>query len=264
MNKFLILIFVITFFSCVQTEEEDIVVAQVDEIKLTMDEFRANFSDYEWDIITIEEKKEFIQDWVQLTLLAQEADLLKISQSPKIEEKIKSANINIKANALIASKLVEITISEDELFNYYKIHKSEYQISLKEYKVQRIFTKDEAKLKGILDAIKATSFKDAAIEYSEESSGKSGGYIGFLSKKNANEKIWNALTSLQKFHYTSVETSRGFYVLRYYNTRIVKADKTFLEVKDEIIEAVNKMKKEEVYNNLIRELKDKSEITISI
>ena len=263
MNRFLILIFVITLFSCVQTEEEDI-IAQVNEIKLTMDEFKANFSDDEWGILTIEEKKEFIQDWVQLTLLAQEADLLEISLSPKIEEKIKSAKINIKANALIATKLAEITISEDELFNYYKIHKSEYQISLKEYKVQRIFTKDKEKLKGILEAIKTTSFKDAAIEYSEESSGKSGGYIGFLSKKNANENIWNALTSLQKFHYTSTETSRGFYVLRYYDTRIVKTDKTFLEVKDEIIEAVNKKKKEEVYNNLIKELKNKSEITISI
>ena len=263
MNRFLILIFVITLFSCVQTEEEDI-VAQVNDIKLTMDEFKANFSDYEWDIITIEEKKEFIQDWVQLTLLAQEADLLEISQSPKIEEKIKSAKINIKANALIATKLAEITISEDELFNYYKIHKSEYKVNTKEYKVQRIFTKDKAKLKGILDAIKTTSFKDAAIEYSEESAGKSGGYIGFLSQKNANEKIWNALTSLQKFHYTSVETNRGFYVLRYYDTRIVKTDKIFLEVKDEIIEAVNKKKKEEVYNNLIKELKNKSEITISI
>ena len=98
MNRLLILIFVITLFSCIQTEEEDI-VAQVNDIKLTMDEFKANFSDYEWDIITVEEKKEFIQDWVQLTLLAQEADLLEISQSSKIEEKIKSAKINIKANA---------------------------------------------------------------------------------------------------------------------------------------------------------------------
>jgi peptidyl-prolyl cis-trans isomerase C len=263
MNKFLILIFLITLFSCVQTEEEDI-VAQVNDTKLTMDEFKANFSDYEWNILTVEEKKEFIQDWVQLTLLAQEADLLEISQSPKIKEKIKSAKINIKANALIAIKLAEITISEDELFNYYKIHKSEYQISFKEYKVQRIFTKDKAKLKGILDAIKTTSFKDAATEYSEEAAGKNGGYIGFLSKKNANENIWNTLTSLQKYHYKSVETIRGFYVIRFYDTRIVKTDKTFLEVKDKIIESVDKKKKEEVYNNLIKELKNKSEITISI
>ncbi len=263
MKRLLILIFVAALFSCVQTEDESI-VAQVNEIKLTMDEFKANFSDSEWEILTDEKKKEFIQDWVQLTLLAQEADALEISQSFKIKERIKSAGINIKANALIATKLANVTISEDELFNYYKIHKSEYKISHKEYKVQRIFTKDEAKLKGILDAIKNTSFKEAAIEYSEEPAGKNGGYIGFVSKKNIHENIWDALTSLQKHYYKSVETNKGFYVLRFYDTKTVYANKTFLEVKEEIRKTVTKKKKEEVYNNLIIELKNKSEITISI
>lgn len=263
MKRFLILIFAVALFSCVQTEDENI-VAQVNDIKLTTDEFKANFTDDEWNILTVEEKKEFIKDWVQLTLLAQEADQLEISQSHKIKQRIKSAEINIKANALIAVKLADVTVSEDELFNYYKIHKSEYQISFKEYKVQRIFTKEKEKLKGIFDAIKTTSFKDAAIEYSEEPAGKNGGYIGFLSQKNAHENIWNALASLKKYHYTSVETNRGFYILKFYDTRIVYADKTFLEVKDKIRKTVTKKKKEEVYNNLIKELKNRSEITISI
>ncbi|MDP8201926.1 MAG: peptidylprolyl isomerase [Candidatus Tenebribacter burtonii] len=263
MNRFFFLIIVISLFSCVQIEDEYI-VAQVNDTKLTMDEFKANFSNNEWEILTIEEKKEFIQDWVQLTLLAQEADVLEISQSPKIKERIKSAGINIKSNALIASKLAGVKISEDELFSYYKIHKSEYQISHEEYKVQRIFTKDKEKLKEILNAIKSTSFKDAAMEYSEEPAGKNGGYIGFISKKNAHENIWNALASLQKYYYKSVETNRGLYVLRYYDTRTVYSNKTFLEVKDEIRKTVTKKKKEDLFNNLIKELKNKSEIIISI
>jgi hypothetical protein len=53
-------------------------------------------------------------------------------------------------------------------------------------------------------------------------------------------------------------------VLRFYDTRTVYTNKTFLEVKDEIRKTVTKKKKEEVYNNLIKELKNKSEITISI
>ena len=130
--------------------------------------------------------------------------------------------------------------------------------------MQRIFTKDEAKLKGILDAIKNTSFKEAAIEYSEETAGKNGGYIGFISKKNAHENIWNALTSLQKHYYKSVETDKGFYVIRFYDTKTVYTNKTFLEVKDEINKTVTKKKKEEVFNNLIIELKNKSKIMISI
>jgi len=58
--------------------------------------------------------------------------------------------------------------------------------------------------------------------------------------------------------------ARGFYVLRYYDTRIVKEDMTFLEIKDEIRKTVTKQKKTELFNNLIKELKNKSEITISI
>jgi len=205
MNKFLIILLVATLFSCIKKEEKEI-VAQVNDIELTMDNFKANFTDKEWGILTVEEKKEFIQDWVQLTLLAQEADLIEISQLPEVIEKIKSAELNIKANALIAAKLADVKISEDELFNYYKLHKSEYQKSHKEYKVQRIFTKDKAKIPEILEAIRNTSFKEAAIDFSEESAGKSGGYIGFLSKKKSNVNIWNALTSLQKHHYKSVQT----------------------------------------------------------
>ncbi|MBT4333389.1 MAG: peptidyl-prolyl cis-trans isomerase [Candidatus Cloacimonetes bacterium] len=263
MKKIIIIFFAALLFSCVQTEEEKI-VAQVNDVKLTFDEFKANFSNNKWEALTIEDKKEFIQDWVQLTLLSQEADLLEISQSPKLKEKIKSAEINIKANALIATKLADVSVSEDELFNYYKIHKSEYQTSHKEFKVQRIFTKDRAKLNTILDAIKTTSFKNAAILHSEEAAGKNGGYIGFLSKKNIHINIWNTLTSLQKHYYKTVETDRGFYLVKYYDTRTVYTDKTFLEVKEEIVLKVTKRKKEDLFENLIKELKNKSEIIISI
>lgn len=263
MKRFILLISVVLLLSCVQTEEE-IIVAQVNDVKLTSDEFKANFSNEDWKILTIEEKKEFIQDWVQLTLLAQEADVLEISQSLKLKEKIKSAEINIKANALIASKLENMTVSEDEIFNYYKIHKSEYQTSHKEFKVQRIFTKEEAKLEEILELIKTTTFKNAAIQLSEEPAGKSGGYIGFLSKDNTHKNIWNTLTSLQKHYYKTVKTNRGFYIIKFYDTRTIFTDKTFLEVKDEIMTKVRKKKKEELFDNLIKELKNKSKIIISI
>ncbi|MEA2096053.1 MAG: hypothetical protein U9P73_05100, partial [Candidatus Cloacimonadota bacterium] len=109
-----------------------------------------------------------------------------------------------------------------------------------------------------------SSFKDAAIEYSEEIAGRNGGYIGFISKKNVHENIWSALISLRKHYYKSVETNRGFYVLRFYDTRIVYTNKTFLEVKDKIRKTVTKKKKEDLFDNLIKELRNKSEITISI
>jgi len=107
MKNVIVILVLLLLFACVQTEEEKI-VAQVNDAKLTEEEFKANFTDKEWNDLTVENKKALIQDWIQLTLLAQEAEVLKISESLRIKEKIKSAKLNILANALIAQKLANI------------------------------------------------------------------------------------------------------------------------------------------------------------
>ncbi len=263
MKKIWILLIPVLILSCIQQEEEDI-VAQVNDDKLTIEELKANFSGDEWEILTKEKKHEFVQDWIQLTLLSQEADKLGISELPRIKSRIETAEKSVKSNTLLAQKLSEIKISEDDLFNYYKLHKSKFRKSHKEYKVQRIFITDESKLGEVRDEIKSSSFAEAAKKYSEESAGKNGGYLGFISQKTTNKDIWNALKSLQKHRYKTIETSQGYYILRYYDTRTVYEEKTFLEVSDSIRKVVLENRKEEIFNNLIEELKKKSEISISI
>jgi len=263
MKKIWILLIPVLFLSCIQQEDEDI-IAQVNDDTLTFEELKANFSNDEWENLTNEEKHEFVQDWIQLTLLSQEADKLGISELPQIESRIETAEKSVKSNTLLAQKLSEIKISEDDLFNYYKLHRSKFQKSHKEYKVQRIFITDESKLGEIRDEIKNSSFAEAAKKYSEESAGKNGGYIGFISQKTTDKKIWNTIKSLQKHRYKTIEINKGYYILRYYDTRTVYEEKTFLEVSDSIKKVVLENKKDEIFNDLIEELKKKSEISISI
>ena len=263
MKKFWILLIPILLLSCIQQKDEGI-IAQVNEDKFTIEKLKANFSEDEWENLTNEEKHEFVQDWIQLTLLSQEADRRGISELPRIKARIETAEKSVKSNSLLAQKLSEINISEDDLFNYYKLHKSQYRKSHEEYKVQRIFITDELRLGEVRDEIKNSSFAEAAKKYSEESKGKNGGYVGFISQKTANKDIWNALKSLQKHRYKTVETDQGYYILRYYDTRIVYEEKTFLEVSNSIRKVVLENRKDEIFNNLIEELKKKSEISISI
>ncbi len=262
-KKFWILLIPILLLSCVHQEDEGI-IAQVNDDKLTIEELKANFTDDEWENFPNEEKHEFVQDWIQLTLLSQEADKLGLSELPQIKAKIETAEKSVKSNTLLAQKLSEIKISEEDLFNYYKLHKSKYQKSHQEYKVQRILITDELKLGEIKYEIKNSSFAEAAKKYSEEKAGENGGYIGFVSEKSTNNNIWNALRSLQKHRYKTVETNQGYFILRYYDTRTVYEEKPFLEVSNSIRKIVLENRKDEVFNNLIEELKKKSEISISI
>ena len=265
MNRLLlILIFSLLIISCKQSSDADYVVAQVNSEQLLIEDLKANFTDIQWDKLSKKDKEEVVQDWIQLTILSQEADKLGISATPQIHNKIVLAEKNIKSNALIAQKLSEIKVTEDDLFNYYRVHKTQFQKSHKEYRVQRIFVTDKNMLETVKKAINNTSFKAAAIKYSQESIGKNGGYMGFVSEQNIKSELWTALTQLKKYRWKSIQSDGGFYIIRYYDERTVSTDKTFVEVIEKIRITLLKQKQEETYENLIEELKKKSEISISL
>lgn len=258
------LLILLVLVSCNLKQEENY-IARVNEEKLTLEEFRANFSDQQWGVLSKEDKIAHLQDWINLSLLAQEADKLELSLTDQVQAKIRNAETNIKANATIGQAIGKIQVSEDDLFDYYKVHKSRYQKKQQQFKIQRIFVAEKTKLDSVLkDLGNGTKFKDAAKKYSEERLGATGGYLGFMAKKDVDEAIWNKLESLDKWRYTSLKLENGYYVVRYYDKREVTVEKSFAEVKDDISKIVLQIKQKETYDNLIEELKFKAEnISIS-
>ena len=89
--------------------------------------------------MSISEKQTFIQDWVQITLFAQEADELEISYTAEIRSRIENVSKKIKSNALVFTKLTNISASEEELFDYCKLHQNKFQSKVKQLKQIKIF-----------------------------------------------------------------------------------------------------------------------------
>jgi len=265
MKKFALALFLIfiLLFSC--SKKEETVVARVDNEKLTLEEFKSNFSEETWKNLNIKEKQDHVQEWIDLTLFTREADRLKISENPQIKTRINNAEKKVKSNALISQVFAGMEISEDELFNYYRLHKSKYQKKEKEYKLQRIFIKEQVKVDSVLNEIKnGLKFSDAAKIYSEENLGRNGGYTGFISEEKMGKIVWNKIKTLKKWEHSSVKVNNGYYVVRFFETRTVSIDKTFVDVEDEIREIVKQEKREEYLFNLLKELKKEAEISISI
>ena len=250
--------------SCNLKQEENY-IAKVNDEMLTLEEFRANFSDQQWEKLSKDDKVTHLEDWIKLSLLAQEADKLELSTTAQVQTKLRNAEINIKANATISQAISSIKISEDDLFDYYKVHKSKYQKKQKQFKIQQIYVKEKSKLDSTLsDLASGTKFKDVAKKYSEERLGATGGYLGFMAKKDVDEAIWNKLESLDKWRYSTLKLEKGYYVVRYYDRREITVEKTFAEVKDEISKIVLQIKQKESYDKLIEELKFRAEnISIS-
>ncbi len=255
-NKLLILL-IILIFSCSKSEY---IIAQIDDIKLTEDNLL--ISQEKWNLFSKDEKSKFVEDWINLIILSIEADKLGISQNEIILNQIEIAKKNIKANAVVSHKLSSITVSEDDIFNYYKINKTKFQEKKSEYYVQRIEVKDKEKLEKIREFIQENSFTDAAKKYSVENIGKNGGFLGWISAENSDLLLWNTLKELKKYRYKTIKKKSKYYLIQYTDFREINKNKPFIEVKKEIEKIILENKKSEAYIKYIEKLKQNKKITI--
>jgi len=265
--KYLLWLIVLTvaLTACSLFEKKGEIIAQVDKETLTMEEFKANFTEAEWKALTSEQKKEYVQQWVNLILLAKEAKEQGLDKSKQVKNKIAYAEQKILGNALISSKLAAEKISEEDLFNYYRIHQGDFSKPMMNYKVQRIFSTDLAVLsKAKQEIINGMRFEDAAKVYSQEELGKSGGFMGVVTPEDADSTFWLAVRPLQVFELTTLQKDNGFYLLRYVSEEAGVNQSGFEGMKDEIRRRILDERRKQVYDDLLRELKSKSEVYLMI
>lgn len=265
MKRFLLLVLIISFFCACNKKVDEKIVAQVNDEVLTENQFKSSFSENQLLNLSQEDKQIFVNQWINLTLFSQEGKRLGISDEAYIKEKVKLAQKKVISNAVLAQAISEINLNEDDLFDYYKLHKSKYQNEIDQYKMQRIFVSNKAKLDIVIKEMKdSLKFTDAAKKYSEETLGNSGGYTGFLGIKDVDKEIWDTVKNLKKWYYQSVKVSNGYYVIRWYEKRKVKEIRKFRNVKDEIEKIVFEERKSQLYDQIIEDLKQNSKIKISI
>jgi len=262
MKKFLLLfVSILILISCKQEENEPIVV-QVNNDKLITKEFRAHFSDSQWNKLSDSDKKDYINDWINLTLFSQESDKLNLSTTPEVQSKIDNAIKNIKSNALLSYKLANINVTEEEMFTYYKLNKKKFQKKVTEYKIQRILIKDATRLPFVRQELEDTSFSRCAKKFSDETLGKSGGNLGFVSQNDIDKSIWKQVIALKKNHYKTIKTKKGYYIIKWIKKRDKYRDIDFPIVKKDVKKFVLQQKREELFDNLIKELKKNAKISI--
>jgi hypothetical protein len=258
MPRYLILALALfTLAGCsTRNKEKQTPLAEVNGEVLTLEGFRSTFSDEEWNKLSPEQKKQQIEDWVNVTLLAQAADEQKLGAERSVRQRMDYAVKKIKANALIASRLASIDIGEEELFNYYRIHRSEFQSKLLEYDVQRILTKDASTADILLKRLReGYDFNTAVSEQSQEILRDKLGRMGFVAAAGKDSLFWRAAHSLKENDPGVVSIEGATYILRYTGQREGSQDANFNEYRDEIRQILLREKQKQVYEDILRQLK---------
>lgn len=255
----LILTCLLVFAACATKEERGAKVAQVGSEILYEKDFAAGFSTLEYKHLSPENRKKYIEQWVSITLLAQEADREGLDKENFVIQRTRNAAKKIKGNALIASRIQELKISEDDLFNYYRIHIAEFQKPIMEYKVQRIFVSDYDRALRIKNEINAgLDFGSAVNIFSQENLRNSGGFMGFVSNTGADSVFWEVAKELQRGQAGIVQAQAGWFVIRHYEQRNASDEAGFDLYKDEIRTRILQERRQQIYDDLLLELKQKN------
>ncbi len=234
-------------------------LAEVNGEVLTLEGFRSTFSDEQWQRLSSEQRKTEIENWVNVTLLAQAAAEQKLDEEKAVQQRIDYAVKKVKANALIAQRLANISIGEEELFNYYRLHRSEFQSKLLEYDVQRILLRDESAAQILLKRLReGYDFNAAVSEQSQELLRDKGGRMGFVTASGKDSLFWRAAHELKPNEAGTVTVDGQSYVLRHTQQREGSQDANFTEYRGEIRAILLREKQKQAFDDLVRELKMRS------
>lgn len=246
-------------FGCKKEKQpQGTILAQVGEDKLYEESFKSLFSEEEWASMDSETRKKYVQDWVNLTLLAHESQKAGLDNSLEVKQKLDFATKKVKANALIADRMADLEISEDALFAYYRIHRGEFDAKALEYNVQRIYVEDQHKAQQLLAELENGADFDLMVKHnSQELLRDKLGHMGFVSPGTQDSLFWDRARELETGAYAMFAADGGWYIIRQIGSRQSDKDLMFDDLRAQIRTRILAERQQSIYEDLLKEIKSK-------
>jgi peptidyl-prolyl cis-trans isomerase C len=246
--------------ACNKKDEKGIALAQVNGETLYLENFKATFGVDDWEKLSPELRKKYIEDWVNLTVLAQYADKQGLNKKAEVKQRISYAAKKVKANALISARLNEVQVSEDQLFNYFRLHQAEFQKNAVEYSIQRIALKDKLIAENVMQQLGAgMNFNEAVQRYSQEELKARNGMMGFVNTAGADSSFWLSARNLGENGFGLLNKDQLWFVFRITEQRTTAQEANFEDYRAEIKRKVLLEKQDQIYQELIKDIKSRTD-----
>jgi peptidyl-prolyl cis-trans isomerase SurA len=153
--------------------------------------------------------------------------------------------LNKKIRSQILSPLM--VVADEDIQDYINEHKGTLNLEDR-YELRTILVDNKADYNNVMNYLKNKgSFADAAIKFSKDPTGKSGGYLGWVNNKDLSEKIrahLNGKDAGETFFVNDSGKFRIFLVEAYQNKGEVGSD-----TKDKIVDKIREEKYSDLYKN---------------
>ncbi|MBN2018568.1 MAG: hypothetical protein JW794_10635 [Candidatus Cloacimonetes bacterium] len=246
----LCLILIFTVLQCNKDEsKKGIIVAEVNNEKLYENEFRSLFTEEEWLKATPEEKNQVINEWIEITLLAQEAEKLGFDKKPEVKFNIKYAERTLLANEILAQKIKDIFVSRDEVLDYYNLHRNDFLIDKTFYKIQEFIVPNWT----IADsAIKL--FNEGEAFYTVAKNIGSNYVVQTVSDDDVTPEFWDFVSGMKRWHIRIIDDEGKLKIVQLLDTIEEQSPIPFQDISDSLLIELLEIKREEFITNSLDSL----------
>jgi len=231
---------------------------------ITLGEFNQLWEEVPEDYKLQLDKSMVLDQMISEKLLIQEAKNMGLEEDDDVLEQIKKMTEQILVQFLIEREILDkIKLNDEEVLEYYEQNKDSFTEKEQVY-LYNILLETEEEAQDVLEQLKAGGdFSEIAIEKSAGPSAAQGGDLGYLSKGTMIPEIEEVIFALEVEELSKViKTDFGFHILKITEKK-PETIKTLEEVKEDIIQTLLPDKQKEAFENLLEELKSKSEIEIN-
>ena len=269
-----ILVALLTSACARDLKREENVVKVVGKEKISQEEIRREMEElpeeYKAYYSGEDGEKKILEELIVQKILKQEALKEGVDKNEEYRSQLDRMKERLLVSFLVKEKILDrVSVSEDEMKEYYEEHSSEYvfpesvmasHILIRTSEEMTEEEKDNAKKRAMEILEKATpqNFNELAKQSSEGPSAKNGGKLGWFTMDQMIPEFSKAAFSGKKgeIYPEIVETVFGFHII-YIEDKQEEEELSFEDVKGEIEQNLLSNKKVSEYNSWVEELKSK-------
>ena len=250
-----LLFFPLMTLMCTKGEETG-VVARVGQSVLTLQELRECTPGTGTEIARSQAER-YIQHWIESELLYQEALKRGVDKQAEVQRALKEMSRDYIISAFSDQTAdAAVSVSDEEVQNYYQEQKDEFQAEADLYHLLLILVQSQNEALRLRRALAGgTPFSEIAGRSSLDGSRRQGGDLGYVPLSALSPMLARAVSSMQPGSLSApVKSELGYNLIRLVDVQRKGALRALEEVRPVIEQRITARKKEEALQNLISRL----------
>ncbi|MBF0543497.1 MAG: peptidyl-prolyl cis-trans isomerase [Candidatus Riflebacteria bacterium] len=238
------------------------IFAEVGDIKLTKEVFDKELETMgpgeKTQFSTKEGKKQFVKQWIDVTLLEKEAEKLGLANKEEKQKTVHDWTLNIIAQRFLMKKLENSKITDEEIKDYYQKNIQNFN-EPETYHLFQITVKDLADVEKIkADLASGKTFLETAKKYSSDSFAPNGGDRSFVKLSELPKTCEEPLKALKKDQISDpIKAEDGQTLILKYTEKTEGKAREMTEVTNEIKKSLAEKNQDKVLDELKKEVEFK-------